>query len=118
MLKAKSSTSTARWQRRATHRHPHGIEPRSALLAYWIAPQRLLKLPVGTVGVAPLIRLAPLAADWRVGVWAACTAGAGVSSAGSCGCGCADGLARVTAGAVCGLAAGFGGGSAVTGLCA
>src|SRR5689334_2621795 len=70
--------NTARTQRRVARLEPPHPEKR-----YWIAPQRLLKLPVGTVGVAPLIRLDPLAADCRVGVWAACGAGtaAGASSA-------------------------------------
>jgi hypothetical protein len=55
------------------------------------------------VGVAPLIRLAPLAADWREGVGAG-AADCAVCSGWAAGCG----LTTATAGAACGLGADLG----------
>src|SRR3954454_18876284 len=57
------------------------------------------------VGAAPLIRLAPLAADWRVGVCAG--AACAVCSGSLCGC-CF--VCALAAGAGCGFGAGLGAG--------
>jgi hypothetical protein len=79
-----------------------------------IAPQRESKLPVGTVGAAPVIRLEPLALDWRAGV------GAGAACAVCAGSGaCAAGFGwAAVAGADCGRTAGFGVGVDVAALAA